>query len=86
MKNTDSEEELLMIIMSLFLLLLSFAMWWPTLAKKLTDDEVDEMIREADFDGDGEINYEEFIKVMKAKWSLSVPHHIHKYEHYENVE
>jgi len=27
----------------------------------------DEMIREADIDGDGQINYEEFVKVMMAK-------------------
>jgi calmodulin len=30
---------------------------------------VDEMIREADVDGDGQINYEEFVKVMMAKWT-----------------
>ncbi len=28
------------------------------LGEKLTDDEVDDMIREADLDGDGQINYE----------------------------
>ncbi|KAI8326408.1 calmodulin [Martensiomyces pterosporus] len=38
-----------------------------SLGEKLTDDEVNEMIREADVDGDGQINYEEFCKMMKTK-------------------
>merc|ERR1711976_403676 len=38
-----------------------------TLGEKLTDEEVDEMIREADVDGDGQINYEEFVRMMMAK-------------------
>ena len=33
----------------------------------LTDEEVDEMILEADIDGDGKINYEEFVEMMKLK-------------------
>jgi calmodulin len=52
------------------------------LGEKLTDEEVtlnaflsiyfnifqvDEMIREADIDGDGQVNYEEFVKMMTSK-------------------
>nr|XP_033794192.1 multiple coagulation factor deficiency protein 2 isoform X2 [Geotrypetes seraphini]XP_033794193.1 multiple coagulation factor deficiency protein 2 isoform X2 [Geotrypetes seraphini] len=37
------------------------------LGEKLTEEEVDEMIREADIDGDGQVNYEEFVQMLKAK-------------------
>ncbi|EFC50789.1 flagellar calmodulin [Naegleria gruberi] len=37
------------------------------LGEKLTDEEVDEMIREADIDGDNQINYTEFVKMMMQK-------------------
>ncbi|KAJ7705452.1 hypothetical protein B0H17DRAFT_1175305 [Mycena rosella] len=44
---------------------LEYAM--TNLGEKLSDNEVDEMIREADVDGDGQINYEEFVKMMLSK-------------------
>jgi len=37
------------------------------LGEKLSDGEVAELIRQADIDRDGQINYEEFVKVMVAK-------------------
>ena len=37
------------------------------LGEKLTDEEVDEMTREADIDGDGQVNYEEFVTMMTSK-------------------
>ncbi|XP_059408174.1 calmodulin-1-like [Carassius carassius] len=37
------------------------------LGEKHTDEEVDQMIREANIDGDGQENYEEFVQMMTAK-------------------
>ncbi|PAA62482.1 hypothetical protein BOX15_Mlig012129g3 [Macrostomum lignano] len=34
------------------------------LSEKMTDEEVEEMIRQADQDGDGSVNYEEFCRLM----------------------
>lgn len=33
-----------------------------------TDEEIDEMLREADRDSDGALNYNEFVKMMMMKW------------------
>ena len=74
MKDTDTEEELI----DAFKVfdrdgngLISAAELrhvMTNLGEKLSDEEVDEMIREADIDGDGHINYEEFVKMMMTKW------------------
>ncbi|KAG8062372.1 hypothetical protein GUJ93_ZPchr0003g16838 [Zizania palustris] len=37
------------------------------LGEKLTDQEVADMIKEADLDGDGLISYEDFVKLMMSK-------------------
>ncbi|KHN10087.1 Calmodulin-like protein 11 [Glycine soja] len=34
------------------------------LGEKLTDEEVEQMIKEADLDGDGQVDYDEFVKMM----------------------
>lgn len=41
--------------------------------EKLTDSEVDEMIREADIDGDGQINYD-------GKWKAVFPDTVIEYD------
>ena len=38
-----------------------------TFGETLTDKEIEEIISEADVDGDGYINYEEFVRMMIAK-------------------
>jgi calmodulin len=41
--------------------------YMTSLGDKLTDEEVDHMIREADVDGNGYINYEEFVRIMMIR-------------------
>ena len=38
-----------------------------TLGEKLTDNELEEFMREADLDGDGRLNYNEFVNIMLQK-------------------
>ena len=43
------------------------------LGEKLTSEEINAMIEEADIDGDGQINYEEFYTMMtSAKWTFII--------------
>jgi Ca2+-binding protein (EF-Hand superfamily) len=37
-----------------------------TLGERLSEDEVNEMIQEADINGDGRINYEDFVTLMTS--------------------
>ena len=73
MKDTDSEEEIIEAFKVFdkdgngFISAAELRHIMTNLGEKLTDEEVDEMIREADIDGDGQINYEEFVKMMMAK-------------------
>lgn len=39
------------------------------LGERLTDEEAEQMIREADLDGDGLVSYEEFARIMMAAWT-----------------
>ncbi len=76
MKDTDTEEELIEAFKVFdrdgngFISAAELRHVMTNLGEKLTDEEVDEMIREADVDGDGQINYEEFVKMMMAKWAI----------------
>ena len=64
MKDTDSEEEIKEAFRVFdkdgngFISAAELRHVMTNLGEKLTDEEVDEMIREADIDGDGQVNYE----------------------------
>ena len=38
------------------------------LGERLTEEEITEMIREADIDGDWKMNYDEYVEVMMPEW------------------
>jgi len=73
MKDTDSEEEIKEAFKVFdkdgngFISAAELRHVMTNLGEKLTENEVDEMIREADVDGDGQINYDEFVKMMLSK-------------------
>merc|ERR1712029_142927 len=73
MKDTDSEEEIREAFKVFdrdnngFISAAELRHVMTSIGEKLTDDEVDEMIREADQDGDGRIDYNEFIQLMMQK-------------------
>ncbi|KAM7201826.1 calmodulin [Rhypophila sp. PSN 637] len=73
MKDTDSEEEIREAFKVFdrdnngFISAAELRHVMTSIGEKLTDDEVDEMIREADQDGDGRIDYNEFVQLMMQK-------------------
>ncbi|XP_012440358.1 calmodulin [Gossypium raimondii] len=70
MKDTESEEELKEAFKVFdkdqngFISATDLRHAMTNLGEILTDEEVDEMIHEADTDGDGQVNYEEFVRMM----------------------
>jgi len=72
MKDTDTEEELVEAFKVFdrdgngFINSAELRHVMTNLGEKLEDEEIDEMLREADVDGDGQVNYEEFVKMMMA--------------------
>ena len=79
MKDTDTEEELVEAFKVFdrdgngLISAAELRHIMTNLGEKLTDGEVDEMIREADVDGDGYIKYEEFVRMMMARTLLLAP-------------
>ena len=78
MKDTDTEEELVEAFKVFdrdgngFISAAELRHVMTNLGEKLTDEEVDEMIREADVDGDGQINYEEIVATGVSRIQCTV--------------
>ncbi|XP_033736475.1 calmodulin-A-like isoform X1 [Pecten maximus] len=70
MKDTDSEEDLKQAFKVFdkdnngHISQVELRIVMTNLGEKMDDDEVEEMIKEADLDGDGRINYSEFVAMM----------------------
>lgn len=48
-----------------------------SLGEKLSDEEVEDMLKEADLDGDGMVNYIEFVGILTAKnWISEIRDHV----------
>uniref|UniRef100_A0A8I3WS89 Calmodulin 3 n=1 Tax=Callithrix jacchus TaxID=9483 RepID=A0A8I3WS89_CALJA len=75
MKDTDSEEEIREAFRVFdkdgngYISAAELRHVMTNLGEKLTDEEVDEMIREADIDGDGQVNYEGKTKFFERSFS-----------------
>lgn len=88
MKDTDSEEEIREAFRVFdkdgngFISAAELRHVMTNLGEKLTDEEVDEMIREADIDGDGQVNYEGSsnfiiisILILPTHFQITTTHH-----------
>ena len=75
MKDTDSEEEFRAAFRVIdkdgngFISAADLSHMMTNIGENLTDEEVNEMIREADIAGDGHVNYEEFVTMMTSDGS-----------------
>ncbi|XP_029470677.1 calmodulin-like isoform X1 [Rhinatrema bivittatum] len=73
MKDTDSEKEITEAFRVFdrdnngFISAAELRHILTNLGEKMTEEEVNEMIQEADVDQNGQINYEEFVQMMTAK-------------------
>jgi calmodulin len=73
MRDTDTEEELMEAFRVFdrdgnnFITNTELKNVMLALGEKVTDEEVDEMIREADINNDGCINYDEFVRMVMNK-------------------
>jgi calmodulin len=73
MKDTDTEEELFEAFKVFdrdgngFITSHELRHVMTNLGEALSPEEIEDMIKEADLDGDGQINYEEFVRMMMSK-------------------